>query len=41
MQKKIDEPSLSDLRKATYQRKKDFAEIKKLTEALEEKNDTK
>jgi transitional endoplasmic reticulum ATPase len=41
MQKKIDEPSLSDLRKATYQRKKDFAEITKLTEALEEKNDTK
>jgi transitional endoplasmic reticulum ATPase len=41
MQKKIDEPALSDLRKATYQRKKDFAEITKLTEALEEKNDTK
>jgi len=40
MRKKIDEPSLSDLRKATYQRKKDFAEITKLTEALEEKNDT-
>jgi transitional endoplasmic reticulum ATPase len=41
MQKKIDEPLISDLRKATYQRKKDFAEITKLTEALEEKNDTK
>ena len=41
MQKKIDEPLLSDLRKATYQRKKDFAEITKLTEALEEKNNTR
>ena len=41
MQKKIDEPLLNDLRKATYQRKKDFAEITKLTEALEEKNDPK
>ena len=41
MQKKIDEPLLSDLRKVTYQRKKDFADITKLTEALEEKNDTK
>jgi transitional endoplasmic reticulum ATPase len=38
IQKKIDEPLLSDLRKATYQRKKDFAEITKLTESLEEKN---
>jgi transitional endoplasmic reticulum ATPase len=41
MRKKIDGPSLSDLRKATYQRKKDFAEITKLTEALEERNNTK
>jgi transitional endoplasmic reticulum ATPase len=40
MQKKIDDPLLSELRKATYQRKKDFAEITKLTEALEKKNDT-
>ena len=41
MQKKIDELSLSDLRKATYQRKKDFAQITKLTEALEERSNTK
>jgi transitional endoplasmic reticulum ATPase len=41
MQKKTDEPLLSDLRKATYQRKKDFAGITKLTEAMEKKNEAK
>ena len=35
--KNIDEQETTVLRKATYQRKKDFAEIKKMTEALEEK----
>jgi transitional endoplasmic reticulum ATPase len=35
--KSIDEQETTVLRKATYQRKKDFAEIKKMTEALEEK----
>jgi transitional endoplasmic reticulum ATPase len=39
MQKKPDESALDDLRKATYQRKKDFAGITKLTETLE-KGDT-
>lgn len=41
VQKKIDESLIGDLRKATYQRKKDFAEIAKLTEDLEEKYSTK
>ena len=38
VQKKPDSAIISDLRKATYQRKKDFAEITKLTKALEKKN---
>jgi len=37
MQKKIDEALIGNLRKATYQRKKDFTEITKLTESLEQK----
>jgi transitional endoplasmic reticulum ATPase len=37
-QKKPDGATISDLRKATYQRKKDFAEITKLSKALEKKN---
>ena len=41
MQIKIDEASIGNLRKATYQRKKDFAEITKLTESLEKKMDRK
>jgi hypothetical protein len=40
MQKKPNESLLNDLRKATYKRKKDFAEITRLTETLEKKNDT-
>jgi hypothetical protein len=36
-QKKQNEPLLSDLRTATYQRIKDFAEITKLTDSLEKK----
>ena len=35
--KKSDEPAISDLRTASYHRKKDFAKIEKLTEALEKK----
>jgi transitional endoplasmic reticulum ATPase len=35
--KKADEKLASDLRSAVYTRKKDFAEIKKLTESLEKK----
>jgi transitional endoplasmic reticulum ATPase len=41
MQKKIDESLIGNLRKATYQRKKDFAEITKLTESLEQKMERK
>jgi transitional endoplasmic reticulum ATPase len=37
MHKDADEPALAELRRATYQRKKDFALIKKLTESIEEK----
>jgi transitional endoplasmic reticulum ATPase len=40
VQKKPESAIISDLRKATYLRKKDFAEITKLTKALEKKNDT-
>jgi transitional endoplasmic reticulum ATPase len=40
MQKKPNESLLNDLRKVTYKRKKDFAEITRLTETLEKKNDT-
>jgi len=39
--KKIDEKVISDLRKATYQRKKDFGEIAKLTGELEKNIDKK
>ncbi len=35
--KKSDEPAISDLRTAAYQRKKDFTRIAKLTETLEKK----
>ena len=35
--KKSDEPAISDLRTACYQRKKDFTRITKLTETLEKK----
>jgi transitional endoplasmic reticulum ATPase len=35
--KKSDEPAISDLRTACYQRKKDFTRIEKLTETLEKK----
>jgi len=41
MQKQIDETLIGNLRKATYQRKKDFAEITKLTESLEQKMERK
>ncbi|MDD1693004.1 MAG: hypothetical protein LUQ05_07465, partial [Methanoregula sp.] len=41
MQKKIDEAFIDNLRKATYQRKKDFAEITKLTESLDQKMERK
>jgi transitional endoplasmic reticulum ATPase len=37
LHRKIDETVISDLRKACYQRKKDFTGITKLTEALEKK----
>ena len=37
MPKKIDESLVADLRKAVFRRKKDFAELKKLTEVLERK----
>jgi len=39
--KKIDEQLIADLRKATYQRKKDFSEITKLTAGLEKNIDKK
>jgi len=39
--KKIDETLVNDLRKATFQRKKDFGEITRLTEALEKKIERK
>ena len=35
--KKIDDKIVAGLRTATYQRKKDFGEITKLTEELEKK----
>jgi transitional endoplasmic reticulum ATPase len=35
--KKSDEAAISDLRTASYQRKKDFSRIEKLTETLEKK----
>jgi transitional endoplasmic reticulum ATPase len=35
--KKSDDPAISDLRTASYQRKKDFSRISKLTETLEKK----
>jgi transitional endoplasmic reticulum ATPase len=41
MPKNIDETLVNDLRKATYQRKKDFTEITKLTEALGRKSERK
>ncbi|MDD1691674.1 MAG: AAA family ATPase, partial [Methanoregula sp.] len=41
MQKKINEALIGNLRKATYQRKKDFTEITKLTESLEQKMERK
>jgi transitional endoplasmic reticulum ATPase len=41
MQKKIDEILVNDLRKATFQRKKDFAELTKLTDLLEKKMERK
>jgi transitional endoplasmic reticulum ATPase len=41
IRKKSDETLVGNLRKATYQRKKDFAEITKLTEELEKKTDKK
>jgi len=41
MQIKSDEAAIGNLRKATYQRKKDFAEITKLTESLEQKMERK
>ena len=41
MPKKIDETLVIDLRKATFQRKKDFAEITKLTDILEKKMERK
>jgi transitional endoplasmic reticulum ATPase len=37
LQKESGEKGLAELRKATYQRKKDFALIRKLTESLDEK----
>jgi len=36
-QENIHEDETSELRKATYQRRKDFAAIKRITEALDEK----
>ncbi len=41
MHKKIDESLVGNLRKSAYQRKKDFAEISRLTEELEKKIDKK
>jgi len=41
MPKKIEETLVIDLRKATFQRKKDFAEITKLTDILEKKMERK
>ena len=41
MHKKIDESLVGNLRKSAYQRKKDFAEISRLTEELEKKFDKK
>ena len=41
MPKKIDETLVTDLRKAVFQRKKDFAGITKLTEILEKKMERK
>ncbi len=39
--KKIDETLVNDLRKAVFQRKKDFTGITKLTDILEKKMDRK
>ncbi len=41
MPKMIDETMVIDLRKAIYQRKKDFAGVTKLTETLEKKMERK